>query len=199
HAQLVTLPAGQTGVEAQVNRLAEQALRTRAVTLRDSDEARALHGSTAELEQHLTLLGIAGIIDPPRPEVRQSVTTLHQAGIQVVMITGDHAVTARAIALKLGIVTDPSARVVEGKQLEAMTDEDLFRLAPNIRVYARVSPEHKQRIVRALQRHGETVAMTGDGINDAPALRAADIGIAMGINGTEVTKDAADLILLDDK
>ncbi|WP_146029322.1 HAD-IC family P-type ATPase, partial [Lactiplantibacillus paraplantarum] len=148
--------------------------------------------STAELEQHLTLLGIAGIIDPPRPEVRQSVTTLHQAGIQVVMITGDHAVTARAIALKLGIVTDPSARVVEGKQLEAMTDEDLFRLAPSIRVYARVSPEHKQRIVRALQRHGETVAMTGDGINDAPALRAADIGIAMGINGTEVTKDAAD-------
>ncbi len=87
------------------------------------------------------------------------------------VITGDHAVTARAIALKLGIVTDPSARVVEGKQLEAMTDEDLFRLAPNIRVYARVSPEHKQRIVRALQRHGETVAMTGDGINDAPALR----------------------------
>lgn len=169
------------------------------MTLRDIDEDLALHGSTAELEQHLTLLGIAGIIDPPRPEVRQSVTTLHQAGIQVVMITGDHAVTARAIALKLGIVTDPSARVVEGKQLEAMTDEDLFRLAPSIRVYARVSPEHKQRIVRALQWHGETVAMTGDGINDAPALRAADIGIAMGINGTEVTKDAADLILLDDK
>ncbi|MFK5261225.1 HAD family hydrolase, partial [Lactiplantibacillus plantarum] len=120
HDQLVTLPAGQTAVEAQVNRFAEQALRTLAVTLRDIDEDLALHGSTAELEQHLTLLGIAGIIDPPRPEVRQSVTTLHQAGIQVVMITGDHAVTARAIALKLGIVTDPSARVVEGKQLEAM-------------------------------------------------------------------------------
>ncbi|WP_338215379.1 cation-translocating P-type ATPase [Lacticaseibacillus salsurivasis] len=199
HDQPITLAAGQTAVEAQVNRFAEQALRTLAVTLRDIDEDLALHGSTAELEQHLTLLGIAGIIDPPRPEVRQSVATLHQAGIQVVMITGDHAVTARAIALKLGIVTDPSARVVEGKQLEAMTDDDLFRLAPSIRVYARVSPEHKQRIVHALQRHGETVAMTGDGINDAPALRAADIGIAMGINGTEVTKDAADLILLDDK
>ena len=199
HNQLVSIEEGRAAVEAQVNRFAEQALRTLAVAVRDIDEDLAMHGTTEQLEQHLTLLGIAGIIDPPRPEVRQSVRELHQAGINVVMITGDHAVTARAIALKLGIVTDPNARIIEGKQLAAMDDDTLFRLAPDIRVYARVSPEHKQRIVHALQRQGETVAMTGDGINDAPALRAADIGIAMGINGTEVTKDAANLILLDDQ
>ncbi|WP_225047942.1 cation-translocating P-type ATPase [Lacticaseibacillus kribbianus] len=196
---LVPVAAARAQVETQVLSFAEEALRTIAVTVRDIDRDLALHGDTAALEQHLTLLGVAGIIDPPRPEVRQSVAELQAAGVAVVMITGDHEVTARAIAVRLGIVADNTARVVTGRQLAAMSDDDLFRLAPDIRVYARVSPEHKQRIVRALQRHQEVVAMTGDGINDAPALRAADIGIAMGINGTEVTKDAADLILLDDK
>ncbi|WP_179393955.1 cation-translocating P-type ATPase [Lacticaseibacillus absianus] len=197
--RLLAIDAAREAVEAQVLGFASDALRTIAVTLRDIDRELALHGSVAELEQHLTLLGVAGIIDPPRPEVRQSVRTLHEAGVQVVMITGDHAVTARAIAARLGIVEDDTARVVEGRELEAMSDDELYAIVPDIRVYARVSPEHKQRIVHALQRHDEIVAMTGDGINDAPALRAADIGIAMGINGTEVTKDAADLILLDDK
>ncbi|WP_461226062.1 cation-translocating P-type ATPase [Lacticaseibacillus suihuaensis] len=197
--ELVPVATARPIVENQVLAFAEDALRTIAVTLRDIDRELAFHGTTAELEEHLTLLGVAGIIDPPRPEVRQSVAELQAAGVAVVMITGDHAVTARAIAVKLGIVKDKTARVVTGQQLAAMSDDDLYRLAPAIRVYARVSPEHKQRIVTALQRHQEVVAMTGDGINDAPALRAADIGIAMGINGTEVTKDAADLILLDDK
>ncbi|MFD1486140.1 cation-translocating P-type ATPase [Lacticaseibacillus baoqingensis] len=186
-------------VENVVLGFANDALRTIAVAVRDIDENLALHGEQAALEHSLTLLGIAGIIDPPRPEVRASVATLHQAGVAVVMITGDHAATARAIALKLGIVDSPEATVIQGAALEEMSDETLFKLVPTIRVYARVSPEHKQRIVKALQRHNEVVAMTGDGINDAPALRAADIGIAMGINGTEVTKDAADLILLDDQ
>ncbi|WP_125702352.1 cation-translocating P-type ATPase [Lacticaseibacillus daqingensis] len=199
HNQLDSIEDARGAVEAQVLDFASQALRTIAVAVRDIDRDLALHGTTADLEHHLTLLGVAGIIDPPRPEVRQSVRTLHEAGVQVVMITGDHAVTARAIAIKLGIVADDTAPVVEGRQIEAMSDEELFAVVPDIRVYARVSPEHKQRIVHALQQHEEIVAMTGDGINDAPALRAADIGIAMGINGTEVTKDAADLILLDDK
>lgn len=199
HDQLVPLTTVQADVETQILTFANDALRTIAVTLRNIDEDLAKHGDAATLEQDLTLLGVAGIIDPPRPEVRQSVRTLHEAGVQVVMITGDHAATARAIALRLGIVDSPDARVIEGQQLEAMDDQALYQIVPGIRVYARVSPEHKQRIVHALQRHNEVVAMTGDGINDAPALRAADIGIAMGINGTEVTKDAADLILLDDK
>lgn len=199
HDQAIPATDARMIVEATVLEFANQALRTLAVATRDIDEDLALHGDAAALEQHLTILGIAGIIDPPRPEVRQSVATLHQAGVAVVMITGDHAATARAIALRLGIVDDENAPVIEGRQLEGMDDRELFDLAPAIRVYARVSPAHKQRIVHALQQHNEIVAMTGDGINDAPALKAADIGIAMGINGTEVTKDAADLILLDDK
>ncbi|WP_461214528.1 cation-translocating P-type ATPase [Lacticaseibacillus sp. GG6-2] len=186
-------------VEKVVLTFASEALRTLAVAARDIEEDLALHGDVLALEQHLTLLGVAGIIDPPRPEVRQSVATLHQAGIAVVMITGDHAATAKAIALRLGIIDSAAARVVEGRELETLDDEALFTLVPDVRVYARVSPAHKQRIVAALQRHQEVVAMTGDGINDAPALQAADIGVAMGINGTEVTKEAADLILLDDK
>jgi Ca2+-transporting ATPase len=193
------LAAMRQTVEDVILGFANDALRTLAVTIRDIDEALALHGDHAALEQSLTLLGVAGIIDPPRPEVRDSVATLHQAGVAVVMITGDHAATARAIALKLGIVDSLEATVIEGAALAEMDDVTLFNLVAAVRVYARVSPEHKQRIVRALQKHREVVAMTGDGINDAPALRAADIGIAMGINGTEVTKDAADLILLDDK
>lgn len=178
---------------------ASQALRTIAVSQREITEDLARHGSVQELEQQLDLLGIAGIIDPPRPEVKKSVATLHQAGVAVVMITGDHAATARAIALKLGIVSDPKASVIEGATLDGMDDQALFDLVPSIRIYARVTPAHKQRIIKALQQHDQIVAMTGDGINDAPALKAADIGIAMGINGTEVTKDAADLILLDDR
>ncbi|MCD2255652.1 cation-transporting P-type ATPase [Lactobacillus sp. CC-MHH1034] len=186
-------------VDSKVLEFANNALRTLAVSKREVDAQTAHKATVAELEQQLTFLGIAGIIDPPREEVQDSVEILHDAGVQVVMITGDHAATARAIAYQLGIVDDKHASVIEGKEIEAMTNDELFEEVQQTYVYARVSPEHKQRIIKQLQRHGEVVAMTGDGINDAPALRAADIGVAMGINGTEVTKDAADLVLLDDK
>ncbi|AVK61775.1 magnesium-transporting ATPase [Lactobacillus sp. CBA3605] len=195
----VPIATAHTLFTAKIDEFAAAALRTLAVGERVITKAEALELSMTELEQQLTLLGLAGIIDPPREEVRQSVATLHQAKINVVMITGDHAKTAQAIAEKLGIVTADGPAAMEGQQLDQLTDDELYEKVPAIRVYARVSPEHKQRIIRQLQRHGEVVAMTGDGVNDAPALRAADIGIAMGINGTDVTKDSADLILLDDK
>ncbi|KRO00120.1 cation-translocating P-type ATPase [Companilactobacillus kimchiensis] len=182
-----------------VSDYAEQALRTLAVGYKEITQAAAETGNVSALETDLTIAGVAGIIDPPREEVKYSVKTLNDANIEVVMITGDHEKTARAIAYDLGIVKSKSARVIKGIDIETMTDEQLFQAVVGVNVYARVTPEHKQRIVKQLQRHGQIVAMTGDGVNDAPALRVADIGIAMGINGTEVTKDSADLILLDDK
>lgn len=197
--QMVPVAEVKEQLQQQINAYAQQALRTLAVCERTITADQAKNAPQAELEQQLQLLGIAGIIDPPRPEVRRSIATLHQAGVNVVMITGDYAATASAIALKLGIITDADAKVMTGPEIDQLDDAELAALVPDIRVYARVSPEHKQRIVRLLQDHREIVAMTGDGVNDAPALRAADIGIAMGINGTEVTKDSADLILLDDK
>ncbi|WP_367371086.1 cation-translocating P-type ATPase [Pediococcus parvulus] len=195
----VPIKEAQATLEEQVLNYANDALRTIAVAGRTLTKEEALNATQTELEDQLTFLGIAGIIDPPRPEVRKSIATLHKASVEVVMITGDHPATARAIAYRLGIIKDKQARVIEGQEIEKMSDEQLFEVVPNIRVYARVSPEHKQRIIKALQKHDQVVAMTGDGVNDAPALRAADIGIAMGINGTEVTKDSADLILLDDQ
>ncbi|GAB5052185.1 cation-translocating P-type ATPase [Pediococcus ethanolidurans] len=197
--QIVPLEQGRELLEKQILDYADDALRTIAVTKRTLTKQQALHATQAELEQDLTLLGIAGIIDPPRAEVRTSIANLHKAGVQVVMITGDHPATAQAIAYRLGIIRSQQARTLEGQEIEELSDAQLFKIVPDIRVYARVSPEHKQRIIKALQKHDQVVAMTGDGVNDAPALRAADIGIAMGINGTEVTKDSADLILLDDK
>ncbi|GEL89491.1 magnesium-transporting ATPase [Pediococcus parvulus] len=195
----VPIKEAQATLEEQVLNYANDALRTIAVAGRTLTKEEALNATQTELEDQLTFLGIAGIIDPPRPEARKSIATLHKASVEVVMITGDHPATARAIAYRLGIIKDKQARVIEGQEIEKMSDEQLFEVVPNIRVYARVSPEHKQRIIKALQKHDQVVAMTGDGVNDAPALRAADIGIAMGINGTEVTKDSADLILLDDQ
>ncbi|MFD1417617.1 cation-translocating P-type ATPase [Companilactobacillus keshanensis] len=185
--------------ENKIDEFANEALRTLAVGERIISEDEAMNAPMEDLEKDITLLGLAGIIDPPREEVRNSVETLHNADINVVMITGDHAKTAQAIAVKLGIISRTGTQVMEGKQIDKLSDDELFDKVEDIRVYARVSPEHKQRIVNQLQRHGEVVAMTGDGVNDAPALRAADIGVAMGINGTDVTKDSADLILLDDK
>lgn len=182
-----------------VDTYAEEALRTLAVAYKKIDENEALNGNTEELEKDFILTGVAGIIDPPREEVKESIRQLHEANINVVMITGDHEKTARAIAYDLGIVKSKDAKVLKGIDLEEMSDQELYKEVRNINVYARVSPEHKQRIVKQLQSHKQVVAMTGDGVNDAPALRAADIGVAMGITGTEVTKDSADLILLDDK
>lgn len=146
----------------------------------------------------LTFLGLVGIADPPRPEAIEAVRLCHTAGIRVAMITGDHAATAAAISRELGLAVGETPRVVTGAELQHMTDAELAAIVPEVTVFARTSPEHKIRIVRALQSHGQVVAMTGDGVNDAPALRRAEIGIAMGINGTEVTKEAADIVLADD-
>ncbi|MBN1455537.1 MAG: HAD-IC family P-type ATPase, partial [Methanomicrobia archaeon] len=145
----------------------------------------------------LTFLGLQGMSDPPRDEVIDAVATCKRAGIRVVMITGDHAQTAKAIAQQIGIATE-SDRVLTGAELERMSDDELFGLVGSVSVYARAAPEHKFRITRQLQRLGHITAVTGDGVNDAPALKAADIGIAMGISGTEVSKGAADIILTDD-
>ena len=144
--------------------------------------------------QNLTLLGLAGISDPPRPEARQAIALCHQAGIKVKMITGDHRITAAATAQELGI----EGEVIDGSELDELSPEELARRIDNIGVFARVAPEHKVRIVRAFKARGEVVAMTGDGVNDAPALKTADIGVAMGITGTDVAKEAATMVLTDD-
>lgn len=146
----------------------------------------------------LEMLGLFGIVDPPRPEVIDAIADCHTAGVRVKMITGDHAGTAAAIAREIGIVSRPDAPVLTGAELEAMTQDQLAKVVRDVDVYARTSPEHKIRIVRALQSHGEVVAMTGDGVNDAPALTRASVGIAMGIKGTEATKEAAEIVLADD-
>ena len=151
---------------------------------------------TADLEQELVFVGLFGMIDPPRAEVKEAIALTRSAGIRTIMITGDHPLTAKEIARQLGI-TD-NGKAVTGAQLERIDDEELKAILEDVNVFARVSPTHKIRIVQALQEKGEIVSMTGDGINDAPALRRADIGVAMGITGTDVSKEASDLVLLDD-
>ncbi len=153
--------------------------------------------TSESLENGLTFLGLIGMIDPPRPEAKHAVEICKQAGIKPIMITGDHIATASAIAKELGILCEGD-RAITGKELDKMSDEELDREVKNIAVYARVSPENKIRIVKAWQKKGEVVSMTGDGVNDAPALKAADIGCAMGITGTDVAKSAADMTLTDD-
>ena len=177
-----------------VDGLAAQALRTLAVAYRPlPDEVPDVPGE--DLERELILTGIVGIIDPPRPEARVAIAEAHSAGVRVVMITGDHPAPAARIAIELGIV-EPGARALTGADLDRLDDAaDHVR---DVSVYARVAPEHKLGIVDALQADGNIVAMTGDGVNDAPALKSADIGVAMGITGTDVTKEAAKMILADD-
>lgn len=178
------------------NQMTEKALRVIAVAYKNISQA-PVSGNAAHLENDLTLIGLIGMIDPPREEAREAVRICKQAGIRPVMITGDHILTAKAIARDLGILTSKDD-AISGDMLNAMSDEELAKSITKYSVFARVSPEHKVRIVKAFQSRGEVVAMTGDGVNDAPALNAADIGCAMGISGTDVAKNAADMILTDD-
>ena len=177
------------------NGMSAEALRVLGFAVRSVSEVP--EDESCDLESDLTFVGVVGMIDPPRKEVIQAVETCHTAGIRVVMITGDHKVTAMAIAKQLHIFRDGNT-VISGQELDEMTDEQLDEAVKTCVVFARVSPSDKLRIIQSLKRTGEVAAMTGDGVNDSPALKEADIGVAMGITGTDVAKDAADVILLDD-
>ncbi|PPL20262.1 cation-translocating P-type ATPase [Microterricola pindariensis] len=187
--------------QGEVEALSAQAFRTLGVAYRVVDAAERSVDPAVELdpalERELVYAGVVGIIDPPRGEAAAAIAEAHRAGIRVIMITGDHPVTAVRIAADLGIV-GPSARAVTGAELDTLDAAQLRATTRDVSVYARVSPEHKLRLVDALQADGQIVSMTGDGVNDAPALKSADIGVAMGITGTEVTKEAARMILADD-
>ncbi|HEX7019424.1 MAG TPA: cation-translocating P-type ATPase, partial [Gemmatimonadaceae bacterium] len=176
--------------------LAGRALRTLGVAFRDLPDGVRDEDVDDRVERDLVFAGLIGMIDPPRAEARDAVARALRAGVRPVMITGDHPRTAAVIAHELGIISDE--RALTGVELEKMSDEALQRTVKSVSVYARVNPEHKLRIVKALQHEGAVVAMTGDGVNDAPALKSADIGVAMGITGTDVSKEAADMVLADD-
>lgn len=180
--------------------LATKALRVLAFAYRSVDEVPT--DLTSEAQEHdMIFVGLIGMIDPERPEVAQAVAEAKSAGIKSIMITGDHQDTAQAIAKRLGILghgDNPGGKVINGAQLDEMSDDQFNKEVADISVYARVAPEHKVRIVKAWQKQGKVVAMTGDGVNDAPALKTADIGVGMGITGTEVSKEASDMVLADD-
>ena len=183
-------------ITVQNEQMAQNALRVLAMGYKELEHMPS-KDEMKEIESDLIYVGMVGMIDPPREEVKAAVAKCKSAGIKTVMITGDHKITATAIAKALGIMEDGD-EAITGAELEEMSDEELIKRVRNIAVYARVSPEHKVRIVKAWQANGEIVAMTGDGVNDAPALKTADIGCAMGIVGTDVSKEAADVILTDD-
>ncbi len=188
-------------IEAANDRLAQEGMRVLGAAFRPLDELPA-SGDEENLERDLIFVGLTGMIDPPRQEVRQAIATCHTAGIRTMMITGDHPLTAASIAHELRIAgpeaEESGRRVIRGTELAQMSVADLEAVVEDVAIYARVSPEHKLKIVQALQKHGHIVAMTGDGVNDAPALKQADIGVAMGITGTDVSKEAADMVLTDD-
>ena len=180
---------------AKNNEMASRALRVLAIAVRDVTDVLL---EEATLEREFTFMGLVGMMDAPRGEAMEAVRKCRSAGIRVIMITGDHELTARAIAIEMGIAEPGQDKVVNGRVLETASDEELAELLKDVNVFARVAPEHKMRIVDALQARGEIVAMTGDGVNDAPALRKADIGVAMGITGTDVSKEASQMVLMDD-
>ncbi len=192
---VVSIDSYRDRVLAENDRLAAEGLRVLAVASRDIDPSGFdAAGDLLEQVQGLTLLALVGIVDPPRKEAKDAIARCKEAGIRARMITGDHATTAAAIAAQLGI----EGRALTGTEFSALTDAELDDQVDSIGVVARVAPEDKVRLVDVLKRKGHVVSMTGDGVNDAPALKRSDIGVAMGITGTEVTKEAADMILTDD-
>jgi len=195
HGETIPMTSEVTNRIAAINeRLASSGYRTLAFASRGlaADEPDEGEG----LERDMTYVGIIGLVDPPRPEVAEAIEVCNRAGIEVAMATGDHGLTARAIGAEVGLGEQTS--VVTGIELERMNDDELFEAVRDTRIFARVNPEHKLRIVDALKKHGHVVAMTGDGVNDAPALKKADIGVAMGKVGTDVSREAADMVLADD-
>ncbi len=190
-------PEDRERILDQTKSMASRALRVLASANRNVEEAPAASLTSAVVERDLVFVGLSAMHDPPRQEAKEAVARCREAGIRVVMITGDHPHTAAAIARELGIAGETDT-AVSGTEIDKMSDEDLRTLAPKTAVYARVSAEHKLRIIRAWKASGDVVAMTGDGVNDAPAIKGADIGIAMGRGGTEVTRQAADMIITDD-
>jgi potassium/sodium efflux P-type ATPase len=201
--QPITVDMKKKAMTANDN-YARQGLRVLAVAVRylgqdDQDIPTSLSAYTPEIiEQKMMFIGLVVMADPPRPEVKEAVQKCHQAGIRIVMITGDYGLTAESIAKRIGIVTGDHPRVISGLELEGMSDEQLKNALKDEVIFARVAPEQKYRVVDNLQQLGEVVAVTGDGVNDAPALKKADIGVAMGITGTDVAKEVADMILTDD-
>ena len=183
--------------EAQIDALSAEGLRVLAAAAREVADSKS-ELALEDLDEDMVFLGLIGIIDPPRPEAIAAIKSCHEAGIRVKMITGDHAGTARAIGIEMGLGTADSLKVISGAEIEAASDDELQQIAHDCDIFARTSPEHKLRLVKALQARGEVVAMTGDGVNDAPALKRADVGVAMGIKGTEATKEAAEIVLADD-
>jgi magnesium-transporting ATPase (P-type) len=190
---LILTEADKQAILTMASQMAGAGLRVIAFAEKPLPDGRP---TQAEAESGLTFIGLAGLADPPRPEARDAIAACHTAGIRPLMITGDHPLTARAIAQHIGLSTD--GRVLTGPELDTLSDEALRDVAEQVSLYARTTPEHKLRLVKTLQASGERVAVTGDGINDAPALAAADIGVAMGEKGTDVAREAAAMVLADD-